>query len=47
MLLQNTTAGWFSKGELFGPSFFTAQATSKPSLAISDWFKGFIEQCCM
>ena len=47
MLVQNKIAGWFSKGELFGPSFFTAQTTSTSSPIITEWFKGFLEQCCM
>jgi len=47
MLKQNELAGWFSNEQLFGPSCYTGGITSKPSLNVIEWYKGFILQCCL
>lgn len=45
MLAQSTMAGWFSNGEVFGPTYFTSKEASQPSEAVCDWYKRFLEQC--
>ncbi len=45
MLAQSTMAGWFSKGEVFGPTYFTSKEASQPSQVVCDWYKRFLEQC--
>lgn len=45
MLAQSMMAGWFSKGEVFGPSYFTAKEGSPPSKAVYEWYMRFLNQC--
>ncbi|MBN8603817.1 MAG: hypothetical protein J0M26_22570 [Planctomycetes bacterium] len=45
VMAQSSMAGWFSDGELFGPSYFTTQVSNHASEKICRWYARFLEQC--